>query len=265
MLLRVAALETLSGHTKLNQSSFELLSQILRERNSPTRSARAAQLLGSSTLSNEQLMSLSSLLKAAGPLELRELIKPFQRNQNPEVVSAFLASIEKSPGLLSLDPVELSDVIKRYPSEVLEQANSLLAKLEQRDAEKQQRLENLLPTLAHGDAQRGRTVFMSERAKCSSCHRIGEAGGKIGPDLSRIGRIRQSRDLLEAIVIPSSSLVREYEPFNVLTDDDKMITGLITHETDDAIVIQQQIGNPLTIPRGEIDEIVPSILLRKSN
>jgi len=45
--------------------------------------------------------------------------------------------------------------------------------------------------------------FFSQRAACSACHRVGTRGEKIGPDLSKIGEVRNQRDLLEALVFPA--------------------------------------------------------------
>ncbi len=127
-----------------------------------------------------------------------------------------------------------------------------------KDQQKQQRLEELLPYLADGDFQRGQALFASEKTKCATCHRIGDTGGKIGPDLSRIGRIRAGRDLLEAIVFPSASLAREYEPYRVATASGKVLSGLIVRETEQSVHLQQQTGEPVVIRRDEIDEIAPS-------
>ncbi len=45
-----------------------------------------------------------------------------------------------------------------------------------------------------GDAEKGALVFSAE---CASCHRVNAKGGRLGPDLSRIGAAR-SRDVLVA-------------------------------------------------------------------
>ena len=41
-----------------------------------------------------------------------------------------------------------------------------------------------------GNAENGAKLF---RAKCASCHRVNGAGGRLGPDLSRIGSARSAR------------------------------------------------------------------------
>ena len=43
-----------------------------------------------------------------------------------------------------------------------------------------------------GNAQNGEKIY---RAKCASCHRVNGVGGRLGPDLSRIGSAR-SREMI---------------------------------------------------------------------
>ena len=93
---------------------------------------------------------------------------------------------------------------------------------------------------------RGREVFFGTRATCSTCHTIRSEGGHVGPDLSRIGATRNGRDLLEAILFPSASFARGYEPFVIATDDGRVHTGIINRETSDAIVL-------VTPDRSELD------------
>src|SRR5437764_6597499 len=38
-----------------------------------------------------------------------------------------------------------------------------------------------------GDPRQGATVFRSPQFACTSCHKVGNAGGIIGPDLSKVG------------------------------------------------------------------------------
>jgi putative heme-binding domain-containing protein len=83
-------------------------------------------------------------------------------------------------------------------------------------------------------------------------------GGRIGPDLSTAGARRNTRDLLEAILYPSSSLARGFESFSVVTSDGKVQTGLILAETTDAIQLRTTDQKTVTIRREEIEELQPS-------
>ena len=71
----------------------------------------------------------------------------------------------------------------------------------------------------------GRPVFNGPKAACVTCHAIGYVGGKLGPDLTKIGQVRAERDLLESIVYPSASFVRSYEPVSVATRDGQVVLG----------------------------------------
>ena len=97
------------------------------------------------------------------------------------------------------------------------QAEALYARLNVDAAKQKAQLEQLMATLSAGDVRRGQLVFHSEKAACYSCHAIGYRGGNVGPDLTRIGSVRSERDLLEAIVFPSVSFVRSFEPIAVAT------------------------------------------------
>jgi putative heme-binding domain-containing protein len=84
---------------------------------------------------------------------------------------------------------------------------------------------------------------------------VGDQGGRIGPDLSKIGAIRSGRDLLEAIVSPSSSFVRGYEPYLVASREGRQYMGTLARETVDAIVLNTSEGAEVRIPRASIEEL----------
>jgi putative heme-binding domain-containing protein len=115
-----------------------------------------------------------------------------------------------------------------------------------------------MTTLSAGDVRRGQFTFHSEKAACFSCHAIGYRGGTVGPDLTRIGSIRSDRDLLEAIVYPSASLVRSFEPIAVATNDGKVYNGLLRGETADELVLATGVNQESRVSRSQIEEIRPS-------
>ena len=106
--------------------------------------------------------------------------------------------------------------------------------------------------------RRGQLVFHSEKASCFTCHAIGYRGGNVGPDLTKVGEVRTERDLLEAIVYPSASLIRSYEPVAVATADGKVYNGLLRTETSDEILLVTGANQEARIPRADIEEIRPS-------
>jgi putative heme-binding domain-containing protein len=118
----------------------------------------------------------------------------------------------------------------------------------------------LLATLPQGDIRRGQLLFHSEKAACYTCHAIGYMGGTVGPDLTRVGAIRQERDLLESIIYPSASFVQSYAPVIVDTTDNDRQVGILKKDDPEEISLLTGPNNQLTIPRAKIKGIRPSPL-----
>jgi putative heme-binding domain-containing protein len=259
MTLRMSALAAITLHSgKLDDATLKQLIELYQRSGSPEASGRAAQIIGAGQLSNEQLSQVVPLLKNASPAELRDLINTFQRNLKQQQAIEFLDGLEASAAWTSLAEHELSEVIKGFPAETLERANKMLDQLKGRQQEKLKRLEQLRTQLAQGDAQRGQKVFASEKAKCAACHRIGQSGVAVGPDLTTIGANRSANDLLESIVFPSASIVRDYEPRKVLTADGRALTGLVVAESASEMQLQLANGERVQLQQSDIEQITPS-------
>lgn len=53
-----------------------------------------------------------------------------------------------------------------------------------------------------GDPVKGKQVYLTANPKCSTCHKIGDAGGKLGPDLSAVGTKRDAAWLAKYLPNP---------------------------------------------------------------
>lgn len=76
-----------------------------------------------------------------------------------------------------------------------------------------------------GDAVRGAAVFASARSACLSCHRVGNRGGSVGPDLTAIGSQRHLRHLVESVFWPRRAIEPQYTLWQILTVDGEILTG----------------------------------------
>ncbi len=259
--LRVAAAGTVAARLEnVGKDLFEFLVQQLDKEQPPLLRAAAAEALGNSRLSEAQLQGLTAVFNDAGPLEMPHLLAAYERSSNKEVGKELVAALAKAPALASLPPANLRRTLERYPAEVRAAAEPLLKKLEVNLGQQNARLAELEPFLKQGQAPRGHGVFFGKKAACAACHAVNSEGGRVGPDLSKIGGIRTSRDLLEAVVFPSASFVRGYEPWTILTRDGKLHTGVMARETTEAIYLHTAERAEVRIPRAAVDQIQQSRL-----
>src|SRR5262249_13502816 len=255
---RVAALAAIPGTGgKLDAASFSLLCKCAGKDRPATQRGPAANVLSRASLSGEQLLELAALVKSVGPMELDALLEPFAKGKDEKVglklMESLLASEAKSAVRLDRLRVRLAG----YPASVTKQVEKLAAVLDA-DAEKRKKqIDELLPQVKKGDVRRGQKVFNDQKVACASCHSIGYLGGKLGPDLTHVGKIRDERDLLESILFPSVSFVRSYEPVEVVTKRGRVFNGLVKRDTADEIVLATSATEEVRVARGDVDEVRP--------
>jgi putative heme-binding domain-containing protein len=121
--------------------------------------------------------------------------------------------------------------------------------------EQRARLADFEPLLTGGSAERGRKVFFGQKVPCATCHRIAADGGQIGPDLTKLGAIRAGRDILESIVLPSSTIAQGFESYVIATSDGRIVTGLIARQTADTLFVRDSSGAELRLRRDQVQEM----------
>jgi putative heme-binding domain-containing protein len=75
-----------------------------------------------------------------------------------------------------------------------------------------------------GDASRGKSVYQG-KGGCAGCHRIAGTGGRLGPNLSRIGRTLSFARLREALVEPSKNIAKGFDTITVVERDGETVRG----------------------------------------
>jgi putative membrane-bound dehydrogenase-like protein len=257
--LRLAALAAVPGGlVNPDQNVFTfLISQLDRERTVASRTT-AADVLARAKLTAEQLARLALALRTAGPLEVDRLLAAFEQSSDEALGLKLVEALTNSSAVSSLRVDAVKAHLAKYGTGVQKQAEVLYQKLNVDAAKQKARLEQLMAALSAGDIRRGQLIFHSEKAACFSCHAIGYRGGTVGPDLTRIGSVRADRDLLEAIVFPSASFVRSFEPIAVATSDGKVVNGLLRGETADELILATGVNQEARITRRDIDEMRPS-------
>jgi putative membrane-bound dehydrogenase-like protein len=98
---------------------------------------------------------------------------------------------------------------------------------------------------------RGREVF---KKKCSVCHRVGEVGHRVAPELASVQN-KSPADLLIAILDPNREAQPNFNAYNVLTESGKIYNGIIAVETANSITLRRAEAKEDVILRSTIEEM----------
>jgi putative heme-binding domain-containing protein len=115
--------------------------------------------------------------------------------------------------------------------------------------------------LAHrGDPSRGEKLFWSEAMDCGKCHRLGDRGTPVGPDLTEIGRLRSAEDLLESLLSPSRRVEPKYAVYLARTEDGRSLTGLLAQRDEKTVVLRDNQGQAIALEASNVLALQPSRL-----
>ena len=244
----------------VDEDLFQFLSSELADAETPViDKLRIVSGLSQAKLTDSQLCSLASAFEAAGAAVAPALLSVYDRPGSERVGLALARGVASIRNESPFNVGTLRRVLQRHEASARHpEVAHLLADLEQANAQMSARLDQLTASMSDGDPEHGRQLFFGKQAACAACHRIGTAGAQVGPDLSKIAAIRQPRDLLESILYPSASFARGYEPYTVLTERGRVVSGIIARETAHDVVLRTNDLSEIRISRGEIDEMQPS-------
>jgi putative heme-binding domain-containing protein len=112
------------------------------------------------------------------------------------------------------------------------------------------RYKTLISSGPGGDASRGRGLFVRT---CQQCHTLFDVGGKVGPDIT--GSNRADLDyILQNVLDPNAVIPNDYRTSTLETKDDRLITGIVTKQDDNALTIVTA-NEVLVVPRGEVKSL----------
>jgi putative heme-binding domain-containing protein len=105
-----------------------------------------------------------------------------------------------------------------------------------------------------GDPAAGAALFQK---LCASCHRLGNQGVEVGPDLATLND-KSPESLLIAILDPNRAFEAKYAGFAIATVDGRVLNGLIASESATAVTLRRQEGKDEVLLRSEIEEMSAS-------
>jgi putative heme-binding domain-containing protein len=87
---------------------------------------------------------------------------------------------------------------------------------------------------------------------CAQCHRIGNDGARLGPELTGAGK-HGIRYYLENIIDPDAVIGTDFQGTTIETKDGESISGLLVNETASAVTLRTTAGESV-IPKSDIKQ-----------
>lgn len=161
----------------------------------------------------------------------------YRQNQQEEV-KLLKEALEASGGIL---PPE------KMPQQLSEQEINLLAQ----------------EVKATADPVLGEAIYRKTNLICQTCHALGGAGGKIGPDLSSLGTSSPIDNIIHSVLEPNESIKEGYELQRVVKKDGSAVMGYLAADGASEVVIRNIAGMEEAIPKDQIEahESVPGSLM----
>ncbi len=174
-----------------------------------------------------------------------------------QALMATITDGKASPRLL-----QEATVVQRLRDRHLENFDERLASLTAKLPPADERIAKLigerrdLVSRGHPEMETGAALF---KKHCAACHRIGDEGAKVGPNLDGVG-IRGVERLLEDVLDPNRNVDQAFRTTTVVTDDGRTLTGLVLREEGNVLVLADSQGKEVRVPIDEIEERVVSQL-----
>jgi putative heme-binding domain-containing protein len=106
-----------------------------------------------------------------------------------------------------------------------------------------------------GNPERGRHVFLdAEKSQCIKCHRVGDRGERIGPELTGLGSRFAKVYIVESVLEPSRSIAPSFETLRVVLKSGKVLSGVKAAEAETTITLADSEGKKHVLKRADIEE-----------
>lgn len=166
-------------------------------------------------------------------------------------IGLLIAEIEAGrikPG--EIDQLRINRILRTSDTALRARANKALASAVPEDRKKVLADYQQVVDMS-ADPKRGAEVF---RKNCATCHRVGDIGVNVAPDISD-SRTKQPLQILTDVIQPNRSIDGNYVSYSAVTTDGRIITGVIAAETSGTVTLKQPEGKSVTLARSDIEEL----------
>lgn len=105
-----------------------------------------------------------------------------------------------------------------------------------------------------GDGGRGQVVY---RRECANCHKLRGEGHEVGPSLETVQH-RSPQEILIHVLDPNREVSPNFLEYVVRMTDGRVVTGLISADSDAGLTLKRAQNLDETVSRGEIEEMTAS-------
>ncbi|MGH9341935.1 MAG: PVC-type heme-binding CxxCH protein, partial [Acidobacteriota bacterium] len=135
----------------------------------------------------------------------------------------------------SLNRSQVARLTRARDSEISRRAQSLFKDLPD---DRQEVIRKYRAALTmKGSPQQGRQVF---EETCSACHKVGDMGAEVGPDLLNLTSRRSKGFLLIQILDPNLDITPGYESYTIETKDGRLLSGVIANESATSVTLRRR-------------------------
>jgi len=201
----------------------------------------------------EAVATLAKVIEGGAMIERQGALALLGQVQTPEADDLLEHWLDQM--LATKAPPEIHlDIVLAMKNSKKASANEKLAKFENM-RDKKNPAQVYRETMFGGDADNGRRIFFEKSdVSCLRCHKVGGAGGDVGPDLTGIGKKYKRDYLLEALVDPNKEIAKGYETIVLALANGRTMSGILKSEDDKELRMMTPEGHLITIRKVDIDE-----------
>jgi quinoprotein glucose dehydrogenase len=204
----------------------------------------------------EGIVELARAVQSEEAVERQSALAVLAQMTQPSADAAIASTLEMLlRGQIAAD-TQL-DVLEAATTRPSPEISRLLAEY-QAGLRQDDHLAGFREVLFGGDATRGERIFFERTdVSCVRCHKVGNRGGEVGPDLSQVAKDKQREYLLEALVDPNRVVAKGFESVVLVDAAGRVHIGVLKGEDDQSIRIITAEAKLLTIAKADIDERQP--------
>lgn len=244
----IAAVRLLCATRSEDVATVELIISLLEPRNSPEMQLAALQFLTASR-SPQAAEGILSQWNSYSPsirshaldavLDRQDLVpRLFERMRSGELKAA------------DIDASHRLEFLRHSDATIQEQAELVFGSTLNSDrrqiVNEYQLAKNLEGRVSHGS-----TLFQKH---CANCHKLGEVGFSVGPDLAALTN-RTPSALIESIFDPNRTVEERYQAYTAIGDDGLAHTGMLMSENAASITLIEQQGKEHILLRESLETL----------